>query len=290
MIVLDRIMDYRSMGHRFLPKQGLEDETYIKFKNMYLDYIQQMPTQIQISESKDQTDVEDDIPINEKKWINYFHEHKYYFGIAIGLIIIYLLLGRVLGYIHSITEVIVFSILPLKIILHIMCNQNESLKYNQYSNILLKQMFLIVLVKTMISIIPFIELIPIIRILSYPIYLILITFALIIQVPVAILNKIIGIGLDKTRFAKNNFIKNILHINTLYDGLILKITKLIDDSKIVRMRMIRNILLKYESDVPWNPRDMNKMLSALNDLGINQIVDGGIEIKSSFSDIIKQLN
>lgn len=229
------------------------------------------------------------LPDHDNKYSN-----KYKFGIIIGLIA-YLLLGRVLGFIHSITEIVVFSVLPIKIVLHVMCNQNESQKYNNYSNVLLKQMFLIVLIKTLISFIPFLDLIPIVRIISYPVYLILILSAIVIQVPVTMLNKMIGFIFDKIKLSK---ISSYIHVNPVYDKLILRITNMFDDSKIARLRIIRNIFLKYESDVPWNPKDVNKMSSAMNDLGINQIVDNiginqivdNIDIKSSFNGIIKQLN
>ena len=224
-----------------------------------------------------------------KFWVKYFEKNKYAIGITLSLILAYLLLGKIMGYIHSITELIVFSILPLKIILHVMCNQNEPPKYNNYSSVLLKQMFLVVLTKTLISFVPFLDLIPIVRIISYPIYLILISFAIIIQVPVTMLNKIINIIMDKTKLGKNSFIRAYLHINPVYDRIINKITNIIDITKITYMRTIRNILLKYESDISWNPKDMNKVSSALGELGINQIVDN-IDIKSSLNGIIKQIN
>lgn len=242
-----------------------------------------------VTSSVVKTDQKDMDNVNGKLWINYATKNKYPIGISLGCILAYLLLGRVMGYIHSITEIIVFSILPLKIVLHVLCNQSESPKYNNYSNVLLKQMFLIVLTKTLISFLSFLDLIPIIRIISYPMYLFLITFAIVIQVPVTMLNKIVDVILDKTKLGKNSFVRHYFRINSVYDRVISRITNMIDASKIMRIRIIRNIILKYESEVSWNPKDVNKMSSALNDLGINQIVDN-IDIKSSFNDIIKQIN
>jgi hypothetical protein len=290
--------------------------TYIKFKKLYSNYIYQMPNSndsvsnstnntiksrkryqqtSQSSESQENIQNETSEKMlnteNEmiKLWIKYFEKNKYVMGTALGLILGYLLFGRVMGYIHSVTELIVFSILPLKIILHVLCNQNESQKYNNYSNVLLKQMFLIVLTKTMISFIPFLDLIPIIRIISYPVYLILIIFAIMIQTPVTMLNKMLNIIMDRMKISNTGFIRNYLHVYPVYDRLINKFVAMIENSKIMYMRTIRNIVLKYESDTAWNPKDMNKMSSALNELGINQMVDN-IDIKSSINGMIKQIN
>ena len=249
-----------------------------------------------LSQERNQNDTSEK-PLNTenemiKLWIKYFEKNKYVMGTTLGLILGYLLFGRVMGYIHSVTELIVFSILPLKIILHVLCNQNESQKYNNYSNVLLKQMFLIVLTKTMISFIPFLDLIPIIRIISYPVYLILITFAIVIQTPVTMLNKILNITMDRMKISNTSFFRNYLHMYPVYDRLINKLVTMIDNSKIMYMRTIRNIVLKYESDTAWNPKDMNKMSSALNELGINQMVDNIDikDIKSSINGMIKQIN
>jgi len=289
--------------------------TYIKFKKLYSNYIYQMPNESvtnntnntirsrkrhqqtsDLSQERNQNDTSEK-PLNTenemiKLWIKYFEKNKYVMGTTLGLILGYLLFGRVMGYIHSVTELIVFSILPLKIILHVLCNQNESQKYNNYSNVLLKQMFLIVLTKTMISFIPFLDLIPIIRIISYPVYLILITFAIVIQTPVTMLNKILNITMDRMKISNTSFFRNYLHMYPVYDRLINKLVTMIDNSKIMYMRTIRNIVLKYESDTAWNPKDMNKMSSALNELGINQMVDNIDikDIKSSINGMIKQIN
>ena len=193
---------------------------------------------------------------------------------------IYLLLGHLLWFIHFLSEFLIFAIMPCKIALHVFSNDHRtsidqvkerdsvtkltrghSRKIKtEYESGLLRQIFVVTLIRTFISLLSIMNLIPIIGLFSHYVHLFLLFLTILVQTPVTILNRILG--------SVNNKLNTKLILNyPLHDLIIMRIVNHINESKIVSIKTVRDIMLKYD-DGTDDPEDKDRLLQSLNELGI----------------------
>lgn len=194
--------------------------------------------------------------------------------IGVVLLLMYLILGQIMSFVRNVCEILVFTIMPLKIAFQVF-STNSDLKLNisntiasttdirelkqvykqskklkkirsDYGETLLRQTFVVILIRLMMALIPLIEMIPIIglfiALFSNCIYIFLLFLTILIQIPTSILNSFIDIIMCKFYMKHHN-----LHLSCpLSDKIILWIKGFMNDSKLTSIRIVRDIALKYD--------------------------------------------
>ncbi len=207
---------------------------------------------------------------------------------------IYLLLGHLLWFIHFVSEFLIFAIMPCKIALHVFSNDHRKCVENEiqndvetketrrhsrkikieYESGLLRQIFVVSLIRTLISMLSIMNLIPIIGLFSHYVHLFLLFLTILVQTPVTILNRILG--------SVNNKLNTKFHFYYPFHEIIIKrIISHITESKIIAIKTVRDVMLKYD-DGTHEPDDKERILLSLNELGI------GTDTMTRYYDILKQ--
>jgi hypothetical protein len=221
-----------------------------------------------------------------------------------GFVVVYLLIGHIIAMIQYVIESLIFIIMPLKIALHVLSNDSDSVKapdttelqelklaYRQskkikkirtdYQGTLLRQMLVVTGLGFIMQLVPLLKMLPIIGMFSYYIRLLLIILIILVQTPTIILNHIVAWITDKIKFTRCD-----LHLNSpVSDKIIVYIKNSINGSnrsngsKLSSIQDIRDIMLKYDR-VEFNPddgkNDGEKLFAALDNLGINTDYLGNI--------------
>jgi hypothetical protein len=208
--------------------------------------------------------------------------------VIFGLIIFYLLIGQILGFLQYISEIIIFTIMPIKIAIHIFSSNEDLKKFpktddhreqkNQYlcakklnrvrldyTGVLLRQIFIVQSIKFMIQLLPFIGAIPIISIITPYIHLMLLVLALFVQIPVSMLNHIMSRITDKMKLFGYELRSNYL----LSDKIVLAVKRNIGEQKLVALREIRDVTIKCDEGIGFDETDKKNVISSLDCLGIN---------------------
>jgi len=192
--------------------------------------------------------------------------------IVLGITLFYFLLGYMMNMIYYLSEFLIYAVMPLKVGIYVLSDDKQS----EYSGILLRQILVISALRLITSIVPILNLVPILNIFTYYINLLLLITIILVQTPTSILNYWI-----KSITLKMNIIKHDLYLKyPLSDILINLVKKYIDQNKLEALNEIQKINMKYDSGSKLNPDDGDKIMDALDKLGIkrNTLMNLGLDI------------
>jgi hypothetical protein len=209
-------------------------------------------------------------------------QRHYLIGLLVlGLSLIYFLLGYMMNMIYYFSEFMIYAVMPLKVGIYVLSDDKQS----EYSGILLRQILVISALRLITSIVPILNLIPILNIFTYYINLLLLITIILVQTPTSILNYWI-----KSITLKMNIIKHDLYLKyPLSDTLINLVKKYIDQNKLEALNEIQKINMKYDSGSKLSPDDGDKIMGALDKLGIkrDKLIEMGFDI-SNVDNLIKK--
>jgi hypothetical protein len=211
---------------------------------------------------------------------------------SFSLLISYFLIGHILNFLQYIIEFIIFSITPLKIALHIsstdidLIQQMESnasdfneLKQlhkqskklmrirSDYGFMLLRQIFVVSAIRMMIGLIPVLNFIPFMSLVTIYLRIGLLLLMILVQVPTTLINALISHIMEKFELGP----AQLAHLQyPISDQLVDWVKNMISETKFASIRIIRDVLLKYDNNDVIDPSDNENLISALNNLGIKK--------------------
>ena len=215
------------------------------------------------------------------------------FMFGVSLLLLYFVLGRIISFICYVSEIFIFTTMPIKIAIHVLSTDSD-LKQNienmitktsdikelkkvyrqarkikrirmDYGGTLLRQTLVVLLIKIMITIICMFDTVPLIGFFSNGVYMFFLFLMILIQTPVMITNLLINNLAKKLNIKQHNMCLT----QPISDNIILWIKGLIGDSKLASVREIRDINLKYDECSTLLVEDIEKLFNALSNLGIS---------------------
>jgi hypothetical protein len=135
-----------------------------------------------------------------------------------------------------------------------------------YAGTLLRQIFVVSMIRIGIYLLQMISFMPFIGMFTHYFHTFLIFLALLVQLPTTVLNFIILTLTDKFNLTGFDFRLNC----PLSDKLIVWTKGFFGDSKLASIRTIRNIVLKYDNKNELDVDDGEKLMEALDNLGISR--------------------
>ncbi|VBB17747.1 hypothetical protein YASMINEVIRUS_210 [Yasminevirus sp. GU-2018] len=235
-----------------------------------------------------------DVSSSESMFIRLITNKMFMSVTGVGLLLMYLVLGQIMSFVRYVSEILVFTVMPLKIALHVFSTDSD-LKQNientmaetsdikelkqayrqsrkikrirlDYGGTLLRQTLVVFIIRMLIMMLPLFEVIPFIGLFSNYVYAFLLFLIILIQTPTTVINSMIDVVAHKLNIRQHN-----LHLTCpLSDKIIVWIKGSIGDSKLASIRTIRDILLKYDERSVLLVEDIERLFDALDNLGISK--------------------
>ena len=211
-----------------------------------------------------------------------------------SLMFTYLLIGQLISWIQYISEILVFTLMPIKIALHVFSSDSDLRKHMDtmitetndmkelkiahkqtkkikrmrldYAGTLLRQILVVTVIRILIMLVPILTIMPITCMISHYIHISLIFLTILVQTPTTMLNFFISLITEKLNIRSHDFYLEC----PLSDKIVMWIKTLISDTKISSIRTIRDILLKYDGGADFSTEDGNLIIDSLNTLGISK--------------------
>jgi hypothetical protein len=212
------------------------------------------------------------------------------------LVLIYLIISQLISWIQYISEILVFTIMSIKIALHVFSYESDlrkhmetlmtqtndmkelKLAYKQlrkikrirldYVRTLLRQILVVTVIKMLITMLPIFTVIPILGMFFHYIHISLIVLSILVQIPTTILNFFISMITKKLNINNHNFYL----VCPLSDKIVFWIKTCICDTKLLSIRTIQDILLKYDKKTEFSidDGDRDRLMDSLDNLGISK--------------------
>lgn len=274
----------------------------------------------------------------------HFNKNKIMIVISmVSILGIYLLIGQLIACVKYMAEILIFFIMIFKIGMHIFSSdsciaqspsdinltENKNVKIinkksrSNYTGTLLRQSFIIAVIRIIIVIIDIFDSIPLLNMFSIGnyVHLVLLVLSFMILTPTSIINSLLSKLTKKISFLNSNILLNC----PLSDRIIFWIKKCIGNAKLSAVQVIGDIIIKYDDNTILDRHDGAKLLDALDQLGVSQeylkhigiddkeriaelystiklkiekimvrtvqmLLDGNIEVEKIFTDIVKNTN
>lgn len=223
--------------------------------------------------------------------------------LIVSIAILYTVLGQLFNFIRFVSEILVFAIMPIKILLHVFSSDSD-LKLNienvmaetsdvktlkniykqsrkikrirlEYAGTLLRQISVVLMLNLLMKVLTTIEMIPFIGLFSTYAYSSLLFIIILIQIPTNLINIFIDMIAQRFNISDHNY-----HFTyPLSEWIIIWVKKLVGESKLSSIRTIRDIMLKYDCNIKStindnntdnDTNDNNKLFEALDNLGISK--------------------
>jgi hypothetical protein len=219
-------------------------------------------------------------------------EKSFFMTAIISLFLLYFMLSKILGLISLLCEILIFMVMPLKIAMHVFSSdtdikeqmdkkikETDDINYLKkiytdarktkrerldYGMMLMRQSFVVMFLRLLMTLIPIIDAIPILSLFSGYIYLLILLLTIVIHIPVSLVNIFL-------RYITKmmGFIVEFRISTPMSDTIVIKLRRMIPESKINAIRDIRNMLMIYDSG-SCESLNIDKMVDALNKIGISK--------------------
>jgi hypothetical protein len=207
--------------------------------------------------------------------------------------IFYFFIGHMLNWIQYLSELLIFSIAPFKIAMHLFSSDTElknikqeieNMKNNDinqikelhkkskkiiqdrvnYGSALLKQILIVSIVRIIITLMSILNFIPFMGLFSIYIRVGLLIFIGIVQIPTTIINILISFGTNL--FGLDNSNNDYYVTESLSNNIIQLIKNTIGESSLNSIKIIHDLIIKYENNDTFDSTDKEKIIKALNNI------------------------